>query len=345
MLHFPQAVLYESDTYSPRRSPAQKGFFLEGGEEVLLPWRNGILTTWRWREAGRGQDRLVLGKPVYGAALSPDRQLLAVGGKPGLRRYDLLGQQIVSSLAGESFRGGTLEWSPTGDLLAVGGKRRTVTLLEVASDRVRFLLGPHRGHVLDLAFSPDSEFLVSLSGFTAKANQDEHQLDAKDFAVNLWRLATGQNELHVNMLAIPRSVVFTKAGAYFYVTAKHRIYRFSLAERSMVDQLQGEGTLGDWFKGAPPAHASEIACVVLSPDGRFLVSAGWRPLAGEIPDNATAGVHKVWRVSDGRQLAQIEHDRPVRAVDISPDGQFLLVTFKERLEVWVTGFEQLSRAK
>ena len=107
-------------------------------------------------------------------ALSPDGLTLAVTLDGGLSLFDtqtaLLKERRFANSSPIA-----IEYSPSGDRLAVGTAPGPVILLDLGTNEVRTLSG-HEGMVFDLAFSPQGDVLASASW---------------DGTVRLWESATG----------------------------------------------------------------------------------------------------------------------------------------------------------
>jgi tetratricopeptide (TPR) repeat protein len=83
-------------------------------------------------------------------------------------------------------------------------------------------------------------------------------------------------------------------------------------------------------RGRPPDAA--ILAVAFSPDGHRLATAS---------DDHTA---RIWDVTDGKQLTEVAHDKPVRGVAFSPDGHRLATASDDHTaRIWdVTDGKQLT---
>ena len=114
---------------------------------------------------------------VLSIALSPDGQLLAVGGKNQIWLWESATGKIVQTVytsANNSDEKGaaSLSWSPDGKQLAAGGLHGTVTLWQLGQPTKRLRNGPFRlepdpdaatfGDEVSVAFSPDSSLLAAV---------------------------------------------------------------------------------------------------------------------------------------------------------------------------------------
>jgi WD40 repeat protein/serine/threonine protein kinase len=168
---------------------------------------------------------------VLAVAFSPDGTRLATAGTDGVARiWDVETGRSILSLRGETnqalqaawdwdtsgswpstVRPNTawilhVAWSPDGGLIATGGQDATVRLWDAATGSAVLLpLQGHRDGVSSLTFSPDGGRLA-----TAGGGIQIQQPFGRDFNVNLWDVATGQNLLrfraHDNVV---RAVAFS----------------------------------------------------------------------------------------------------------------------------------------
>jgi eukaryotic-like serine/threonine-protein kinase len=94
------------------------------------------------------------------AVLSPDSQLLAVGGSAGIWIYEAHTLALKRQLKGHGALVSVVAWSPDSQQLASGGWDQTVRIWQVESGE---LLGeiPHRDQVIALDWSPNGTILAS----------------------------------------------------------------------------------------------------------------------------------------------------------------------------------------
>ena len=144
----------------------------------------------------------------------------------------------------------------------------------------------HGGSVETVAYSPINSFLVASGG--------------DNRAVKLWDLKNDTVTTLGYHTDIVRTVAFSPDGRL--LASGGDDYVFKLWD---IPRQQNVATLDhvtDWAR-------SQIKAVAFSPNGQLL---------------ATAGVHvKLWNVRTREELATLEHDSWVFAIDFSPDGRLL----------------------
>src|SRR5262249_14251928 len=105
-------------------------------------------------------------RAVWGMALSPDGQRLAVGGPfsdGSVRVYDMKTRQRLLTLMGDARILG-VTFSPDGKRLASAGVDKTVRLWDATTGHEILTLRGHASFIARLLFSPDGQRLVSVSG-------------------------------------------------------------------------------------------------------------------------------------------------------------------------------------
>jgi WD40 repeat protein len=101
---------------------------------------------------------------IVALAFSPDAQQLAVATSNAIVLFNVASGREIRSFGGPRLFTPTLEFSPSGTLLAAGQLDGSIRLWDVATGSV---LADVRGHalaVLGVAFSPDGQLLASASG-------------------------------------------------------------------------------------------------------------------------------------------------------------------------------------
>ncbi len=94
------------------------------------------------------------------AVLSPDSQLLAVGGSAGIWIYDAHSLELRQQLPGHTGPVSAVAWSPDSQQLASGSWDQTVRIWQVSSGEQIGLI-PHRDQIIALDWSPNGSTLAS----------------------------------------------------------------------------------------------------------------------------------------------------------------------------------------
>jgi WD40 repeat protein len=196
----------------------------------------------------------------YSFALSPDRRLLAMGGRFATRPtpfafdpddrgavllWDLATDQEVRFLETQTGESPMVEFSPDGKTLAAAGPDRTIELWDLVKVQKRALLSGHAAGVTGAVFSPNGRLLASGSA---------------DGAVKVWDADTG--ELRMTFLGQMGGV----ARLAFRPGGKELV------------ALAGDATVRVWELGAIQgprrvrASARDVSALAFSLDGKTLTS-------------------------------------------------------------------------
>jgi WD repeat-containing protein 61 len=144
----------------------------------------------------------------------------------------------------------SVAYSPDGLTVAAGGHDGRVTLVDVASGKVRATLADHAGPVRSLSFSADGATLLS-------GSDDSH--------VNIYDVAAHRAPALITSLSGHSSWVLAVAarpdgGAFATCGADHTVKVWDMADRQCVHTFE--------------EHHDQVWALAYSPDGRRLVSGG-----------------------------------------------------------------------
>ena len=235
---------------------------------------------------------------VYSVAFSPERKLLASGGRDGaIKLWEVSTGKLLNTLGGYTHSILSVAFSADGKWLASGNWDKTIKLWEVSTGKLLNTLEGHGDPVQSVAFSPDGNVLASGSA---------------DNTIKLWEVSTGKllNTLegHDNTIL---SVAFSADSKLLASgSADNTIKLWEVSTGKLLNTLEG--------------HANTIWSVAFSPDGNVLASGSWDKTI------------KLWEVSTGKLLNTFEgHTDSVLSVVFSPDGNVLASGSRDKtIKLW-----------
>jgi WD40 repeat protein len=342
--------------------------FSQGGRWLALGGENGTVKVYQTAGAGLSQQlqevRTLEAHPsvVHYLALTPDgRRLATTSEDRTLIVWDVTTGHEALLLDIHTGKITSLAFSADGHRLASGSADKTVKISDgtpwedsehsgPSVLKPRFTWTAHRHKVAAVAFSPDSQRLIS-AGW--------------DKTVKIWDVRSGQEMLSVPGLpAWLTGVAFSQGGQCFAVASLDGTVTVCDAYRgAKVCTLRGEGgpvhgvafnpvsnrlasahhdgSIKFWDiergraeEGRPlisfPAHTDAVFGVTYSPDGRLLATAG-----GRDPEQNVG----IWEPATGKAIRPFQVPNFVRSVAFSPDARRLACAPGH----WVTLLDVKSR--
>jgi WD40 repeat protein/energy-coupling factor transporter ATP-binding protein EcfA2 len=338
--------LWNADTYallhtlSGHRQGVRRVDFSPDGRRLASASEDGTAVVWD-TISGQSVETLTVTSPVHAVAFSNDGKLLATASQDGVARvWDLATTSVVFSKTHTSTAGPASLWSvsfsPTGDLLAVGGAE-TLTLWRpkgVQAYPVARLRG-HTNTVISLHFSSDGKRMLSadtagkmiiwntadLTNVSELKRLQGHTKEIYDAVFDqdgtYVASASGDQTVRLWSAAAHHGTIYTLA---FDPTNPHRLVSASADGTAKVWSYQAEHlTLLNTL-----AHGPEVLMAVFSPNGQQIATAG------------NDRVVKLWDAGTGRLLGTLERQSgAINSVAFSHDGTRLATASLDgRAGIW-----------
>lgn len=190
---------------------------------------------------------------IYSLSFSPDGATLAVGSSDGcVRLYNPVTrkQKVALKLKSEKAIVDSVAFSPDGRWLAASGTDMLVWVWETATLKEAKSLSWHRGRIQRVAWSPESDFLLSVSW---------------DGTVCVWDVRSGFVRRKVMTIGgLPGVCAWNPTGTLFAVdTAPRNPYAVTVYDAKTYKP-----------KMVLSGHKGYVTALAFSPDGRSLASGG-----------------------------------------------------------------------
>jgi WD40 repeat protein len=207
-----------------------------------------------------------------------------------------------------------LAFSPTADLLAIGGEEYTLGLRDLSKGRWLWRKRAPRaniaGDVRTLAFSSDGRFLLSGGQFLIGGGWDSEEWEESP---RLWRVADG-----VQLRSFDHSLTPTAWSADTHRVASATASRIWIWERE---------------SGRNVAMLSQFP---LSPGGRYVVGVALSKDGSRAHSLGSDGALIEWDVTREREVRRVQaHADAASAFAVSPDGRFAITGAGDgRVRIW-----------
>jgi WD40 repeat protein/serine/threonine protein kinase len=221
---------------------------------------------------------------VSDVAISPDGSTIASVSFEELKLWDAASGSELTTLTND-WKGTSVAFNFDGSLIVSGSLDKMFKIWDtVSGQEIRTFYG-HEGFVNDVAFSPDGSQIVSAS---------------KDTSIRLWDVSTSKEIQSFNgHTAAVACVAFLPNGSGIISGSDDRTLK-------LWDVAGGEEIRT--YSG----HLNGITSLDISSDGRRVVSGSGYSLAGDRI--------RLWDVSSGDVLLELDRDAEIASVSLSPDG-------------------------
>lgn len=234
---------------------------------------------------------------VYSIAFSPDGEEILLGGMDGItRRYDLQSNLLMEYRGDSDRTTNRVLFSPDGRQV-LSAKGATVYIWDLEGQLIDTLAG-HKSDIVDLAISPDGQYLLTGS---------------YDQTANLWS-SDGQ------LMKTLEGFGETLNAVGFLQPCPDCELQILATE---ADQLAVIRKLDGALQTILGGHEAEVRTVAFHPRGELMATAG------------RDGQILLWD-QQGHLLQRIyAHERDIRSIDFSPDGKWLLSgSLDQYIKLW-----------
>jgi RNA polymerase sigma factor (sigma-70 family) len=235
---------------------------------------------------------------------APDGKTLAAGAGDGVvHRWQVADWKELASCEGHKGQVNAVVWSPDATMLVSAGDDQMVRVWDAAGKLMRTLIG-HRDRVIGVAAAPDGKTLASRGA---------------DNTLRVWDAETGKELRWWETVQIGGWAPGMESAWYVTFTPDgKKLIIGTFAGNQTYDAATGELLPGI---GANPGAGGPV---VVSPDGKWMASGGFRKAI------------RVWNAVSGKDVVTpIGHLGPVMAAAYSPDGKTLVTGGVDRtVRLW-----------
>lgn len=351
------------------------------GNYALSASHDGTTRLWDI-QTGEEVRRFISTNHATSIAFSPDGQTMLVGEQDGnIRLWDVEPPPDPRTFGGHTDVVPDVEFSPDGRYALIASLDQTAKLWDIATGQELHVFRSHTDQVNSVAFSPDSRYALTGSSDNTARLWDLREtgqeirvfrhpaevfgvafsLDGRyaltgsfDNAARLWDVETGQEVRVFTHPAAVFSVVFSPDGRY--------ILTGSFFDRNARLWEVDTGREIRQF----PGYAGFVNGLSFSPDGKTIITAAeettsqlWEVETGQPLERFPGDVGQfsadgrflltgglttayLWDRAAGEQLRTFEVANNLWTVELSPDGQFILIGGADQFaRLWDTDYQRL----
>jgi WD40 repeat protein/energy-coupling factor transporter ATP-binding protein EcfA2 len=246
--------------------------------------------------------------PIGSVTFSPDGKVILSASADGtLRLWDRSGKPIAPPMTHGDFVFCAV-FSPNGQMIASGSIDQTWRLWNIQGQPLTPPFTGHDSEVNSIAFSPDSQMIVTGSG----------SFSDLDHTVRLWDLQGNQIASFRGHSGPVNCVTFSPDGQMVISGSYDKTVRLWDLQGNLI---------------APPfLHEDGVRAIAFSPDGHTIASGTGGIFAG--PNTAVY----LWD-KRGNLIGQpIRHSGSVESVAFSQDGQIIVSSSEQTVQLWRVGW-------
>lgn len=276
-----------------------------------------------------GTTRLRHSGPVTGVAFSPDgKTLVSTSWSSGnsIRLWDVKTAKLKRTLPGIEYEGTfAAAYTPDGQILASVGTSGHVRVWDPAVGDELYNKRAHRGRVYGVAFSHDGKMFASAGG---------------DGSICVWSTFKGKQlrAFHTtDKVRDHHAVAFSPDGKWLASGAEVSITLWNLRKGGKHKTIEGVG-------------GRAIVSLHYTPDGKHLISSGYRYVTERLPDGkrvgrSVAGID-VWDMKTLKKRQSFKDGKTrmsACSTALSKDGKSLVSIHHDRIRIWDVRSGKLRR--
>lgn len=247
------------------------------------------------------------GPNVSKISISNDGRYLAYASDDcAIRLCEVDTGQCVSTLLGHTDVVTSLLFSPDGKKMISASSDKTLRIWDITTGRCLHIMEGHKGKIGSVSISPNGKYIVSTS---------------YDFYNTLcvWDIEQG-----CCIYELMKGFGSTTC-AIFSLDDKHI---FSSHDNIINMWDANTGLLIHSFEG----HTNNVDKLLISPDGKYLVSSGWD------------GRVRIWDTRAKECIQILAHRNYINSLSLSPDGSYLLSISDNTVNVWNLEFGKVVQS-
>ncbi len=238
-----------------------------------------------------------------------------------LKTVDLVGGSIERTLRGHGGKIRSIDVSPTGGMVATGGEdgRVLVWNLEGDSSAPVLDLAAQAGIVWEVQFSPDGQYLTSVSGRQDFPNPDLVFTWPETWEARTWEVSVAGSRELLTTASRDSDVSFGIGGRIVVANQELGAVAWDTGTHTRITEF------GGW------AIVSEITATAFVPDGRYVV------LGGQFVDPDGSGWVGIFDIGTGAMVHELLPPTPgvsPKALAFSADGSMLALAAYGLARVW-----------